>query len=176
MTDRQLISHLNDCRRHLADLRARQDYVALNCAILRLEGAGGTVLYDQPFARTPVGRPFYDRLSVSHGETFAVAFYSIGASIEAKRIPAALTPVETITGELYPLMRVLPKLLRERLRLPEGDNWWRIVFHFAWHFPRPFLKATRCRLLAKDGVSAGVSDETFVQLLGMGGEPTCCQA
>ena len=169
MTDQQLISHLNDCRRHLADLRARQNYVALTCAMLRLEGNGGTILYDQPFARTPVGRPFHDRLSISHGETFAIAFFAIEASIEAERIPVALSPVETITGELHPLLRVLPKLVRERLQLPESDNWWRIVFHIAWHFPRPFLNATRRRLLAKDGAPAGVSDETFVQTYGVGG-------
>jgi hypothetical protein len=57
------------------------------------------------------------------------------------------------------------------LQLPEGESWWRIVFHLAWHFPRPFLKATRYRLLSKDGAPAGICDETFVQLRGMGGPP-----
>jgi nucleoside phosphorylase len=164
----QLISHLVECHHRLADLRARHDYIAITCALLRLEGAGGTVLYGQPFDRILTNRPFLDRLSVSHGEAFDVAFFPLADSIEVERIPAALAPVESITGEIHPLLRQLPKTVRERLQLPDSDNWWRIVFHLAWHFPRPFLKATRRRLLSKDGAHAGISDETCVQLHGMG--------
>ncbi len=165
----QLASHLVECQRRLADFRTRHDYIAVRCALLRLEGAGGTVLYDHPFARILTNRAFFDRLSVSHGETFNIAFFPLVDSIEAERIPAALASVETITGEIHPLLGELPKPVRERLRLPDSDNWWRSVFHLAWHFPRPFLKATRRRLLSKDGAPAGISDETFVQLHGMGG-------
>jgi hypothetical protein len=170
MSVSQLASHLQECRRRLSDLHARLDYVALTCAILRLEGAGGTVLYDQPFSRILAGRAFHDRLTISHGETFAIAFYPVTDGTQADRIPAALAPVEAITGEVHPLLTELPKPVRERLQLPDGDSWWRIVFHLAWHFPRPFLKATRRRLLSKDGAPAGISDETFVQLHGMGGK------
>jgi hypothetical protein len=137
--------------------------------MLRLEGAGGMVLYDQPFARILAGQPFHDRLTVSRGETFAIAFCPVADGTETDRIPAALARVEAIAGEILPLLAGLPKPVRERLQLPDSDSWWRIVFHLAWHFPRSFLKATRRRLLATDGVPAGVSDETFVQLHGMGG-------
>lgn len=126
-------------------------------------------MHEQPFTKTPIGRPFYDRLSVSHGETYAIAFFAFATKIEAGRIPAALAPVEAVTGEILPLLPRLPKLVRESLQLPDSENWWRIVFHIAWHFPRPFLKATRRRLLAKDDTPAGISDETFVQMFGMGG-------
>src|SRR5262249_19613005 len=84
-------------------------------------------------------------------------------------IRAALASVEAITSEIRPLLRELPRPIRERLQLPTSENWWRVVFHLAWHFPRPFLRATRLRLLAKDGAPYGRSDETFVQLHGTGG-------
>ena len=169
MTNQKVISHFSDCRRHLADLRGRQGYSALACAMLRLEGAGGTVLYDQPFARILAGRPFHHCLTISHGETFAIAFYPVADGTQADRIPAALALVEAITSEVHPLLLEVPRPVRELLQLPNGDSWWRIVFHLAWHFPRPFLKATRRRLLSKGGAPAGISDETFVQLHGMGG-------
>ncbi len=169
MTNQEIISHFSDCRRHLVDLRGRQDYSPLTCAILRLEGAGGIVLYDQPFARILGGRPFHDCLTINHGETFAIAFYSVADGTQADRIPVALATVEAITREVHPLLLELRKPVRELLQLPDGDSWWRIVFHLAWHFPRPFLKATRRRLLSKDGAPAGISDETFVHLYGMAG-------
>jgi hypothetical protein len=169
MSVQQLPSHLGECRRRLADLRGRQDYLALSCAILRVEGAGGTVLHDRPFARVLNERPFHDYLAISHGETFAVAFYPVAAGIQVDRIPAALAAVEAITGEIQPLLRELPRPIRDTLKLPESDNWWREVFHLAWHFPRPFLRATRRRWLAKNGAPSGVSDETFVQMYGTGG-------
>jgi hypothetical protein len=163
------VSHLQECRRHLVDLRARRDYVALTCVILRLEGAGGSGLFDRPFTRVLADTPFLDRLTAGPGDTFALAFYPVATGIQADRIPAALAPVEAITREVYPLLAALPQPVRERLRLPEGDSWWRVTFHLAWHFPRPFLKAARRRLLAQGGVPAGVSDETFIQLHGLGG-------
>jgi hypothetical protein len=169
MSVSQLVSHLLECRRRLSDLRARQDYIALTCALLRLEAADGTVLYQQPFARFLARRPFHDRLTISHGETFALAFCPVADGTQADRIPAALAPAEAITGEIHPLLEELPKPCRESLQLPDSDNWWRIVFHLAWHFPRPFLRATRRRLLSKDGVPVAFSDEIFVQLHGTGG-------
>jgi hypothetical protein len=169
MSVSQLVSHLQECSRRLSDVHARLDYVALTCAMLRLEGAGGTVLYDQPFSRILAGRPFHDRLTISHGETFAIAFYPVPGGTQADRIPAALAPVEAITGEVHPLLPKLPKPVRECLQLPDSDSWWRIVFHLAWHFPRPFLKAARRRLLSMEGAPHGNSEETLVLLHGMGG-------
>jgi hypothetical protein len=170
MSVQQLISHLGDCRRRLAGLRGRQDYAALTCAMLRLEGAGGAVLCDQPFSRILNGRPFHDCLTASHGETFAVAFYPVAVDIQANPIPAALAPVDAITRKVPPLLRELPKPVREDLQLPDSDNWWRIVFHLGWHFPRPFLKPVRYRLLAREGTRSDIIDETSVQLYGIGGQ------
>ena len=166
----QLVSHLQECRRRLSDHSARSNYVALTCAILRLEGAGGMVLYDQPFSRILAGRAFYDLQTVSNGETFAIAFYPLADGIPADRLPVAVASVDAITGEICRLLRELPEPVRENLRLPNSENWWRIVFHFAWHFPRPFLNATRRRWMARNGTPAGVGDETFIQLHGMGGQ------
>jgi predicted acylesterase/phospholipase RssA len=169
MSVQQLISDLRECRSQLHELRNRHDYFALSCALLRLEGAGGTVLYDHPFARVLNDRPFHHLITASQGETFGLAIYPLAAPIESERIPVALAPVEAIIGEIHPLLKELPKRLREHLRLPDSDSWWRIVFHVGWHFPRVFLRPVRCRLLAKDGVFHGLSDETFVQLYGTGG-------
>src|SRR5262245_4733853 len=105
MSVQQLLSHLGECRRRLSDLRVRQDYLPLSCAILRLEGAGGTVLYQHPFSRILNGRPSHDRLKISHGETFSVAFYPLVEGFKADRLPAALASVELMTGELHPLLR-----------------------------------------------------------------------
>jgi nucleoside phosphorylase len=165
----QLVSYLVEIQHRLADLRTRHDYTAVTCALLRPEGPGGTVLYDRPFERILAHRVFLDRLSASQAETFDLAFFPLTDSIDRERIAAALAYVERITDEIHPLLRQLPKPVREHLQLPESDNWWRIIFHLAWHFPRPFLNATRRRLLSKDGLAAGISDETFVQMHGMGG-------
>jgi hypothetical protein len=166
MSVQQLIPHLGECRRRLSDLRGRHDYVGLTCAMLRLEGAGGTILYERPFSRILHDRPFHDYRSVSHGESFGVAFYTVAVGAQAEQIPAMLAPVEAITGEIYPLLRELPRPVGERLKLPASNNWWRVVFHLGWHFPGPFLRPTRWRLLAKDGAPYGRIDETFVQLHG----------
>ena len=106
----------------------------------------------------------------SNGEVFAIAFVSLGGDIDRNRITAALTTVEAITSEICPILRTLPKSVHEYLQLRDKSHWWRIVFHIAWHFPRPFLKATRCRLMSRNGVLGGISDETIVQLYGMHGQ------
>jgi hypothetical protein len=165
----QLISDLDECRRRLAELRGRQDYVALTCAILRLEGPGGTVLYDQPFARILGGRPFCEDMSVSYGDTFAFAFYPKEPGVAVSQIRSTVARVDAITRELHPLIARLPRHVEEHLRVPECGNWWRILFHLGWHFSRVFLRPIRRRLLARDGALYGPSDETFVQINGMGG-------
>jgi nucleoside phosphorylase len=170
MSVQQLMSHLGECRRRLSEFRSRQDYLALSCAILRMEGSGGTILYEHPFARVFGDRPFHDRLDLGQSENpFALAFYPCAEGVHTNRIRPALNAVEAITGEIHPLLRALPKPIHERLQLPTSDNWWREVFHLAWHFPRPFLRATRWRLLANGGAPSGRSDETFAQMHGTGG-------
>jgi hypothetical protein len=168
MSAEKLLSHLGECRRRLSELRGRQDYLALSCAILRLEGGGGTVLYDQPFSRIWAGRAYRDTLSISHGETFALGFYPVSPGLQASRIPAALAPVEALTREVVALLPRLPRSAREYLRLPDSDNWWRTVFHLAWHFPRPFLRTGRCHLLAREGAFHSLCEETVIQMYGVG--------
>jgi hypothetical protein len=166
----QLISHLRECGRQLSNLQARQDHVALSCSILRLEGEGGRVLHNLPFARVLGDRPYYPRLTIGLGDSpFALAFYSSSDKIQPDRIRVALSAVEAITTEICQLLEELPRPIRECLQLPPGDDWWRILFHLAWHLPRPFLRATRWRLLAHDGAPAGRSDERSVQLHGTDG-------
>src|SRR5262245_27916326 len=165
----QLISHLGECRRRLSGLPGRLGYLSLSCAILRLEGPGGALPDGSHFARILNGRPFQGRVTASPRETFAIAFYPVAGGIRADQIDAALAPVEAITGEIHPLLGELPRSALARLQLPTSDDWWRVVFHLAWHFPRPFFRATRCRLLARDGAPYRECEETFVQLHGTGG-------
>ena len=162
--------HLTECRQRLAELRARSDYAPLSCSILRLEGVGATVLFDQAFDRIVTGRSYLEHSAASNGEVFAIAFVALAGEIDRDRITAALTPVEAITNEICPILRTLPKPVHKYLQLGDNSHWWRVVFHIAWHFPRPFLKATRCRLMSRNGVRGGMSDETFVQLYGMPGQ------
>jgi hypothetical protein len=170
MSAQQLISHLGECRRRLSELRGRLDYLALSCAMLRPEVAGATIPDSQHFVRILSGRPYYNILTVGREDTFRIAFSPVASgNITADRIRAALAPVEAITGEILPLLHKLPRGVRERLCLPSNEKWWRATFHLAWHFRRPFLRATRCRLLAKDGVPHGCMEETFTQLYGTGG-------
>jgi hypothetical protein len=170
MSVQQLVSHFGECRRRLSELHGRHDYVALSCTILRVEGTAGIALCDRPFLRIFGSRPFYDNgATLSWGENFALAFYPLGSDVDARQIPAALSRVNAITGEILPLLGRIPDAVRERLQLPESDNWWRIAFHLAWHFPRPFLGATRQRLLATDGAINSFADETFVQMHGTAG-------
>jgi hypothetical protein len=138
--------------------------------MLRVEGAGGMVLCGQPFDRIMYDRPFHQLgPTFSHGENFVLAFFSRATETDEDRVASALATVSVITAEIIPLLGVLPKPVRERLHLPDSDNWWRILFHLGWHFPRPFLRLNRCRMLAKDGKVQAIRDETFVQLYGTGG-------
>jgi hypothetical protein len=170
MSVQQLISHLGQCGRLLAELRGRQDYLPLSCAILRAEGAPGMVLCNQPFTRILTDRPFYSEgASLAWGEYYTIAYYPISTEIPEDRIPPALARINAVAGEIMPLLGRLPKPVRDYLHLPEHADWWRVAFHLAWHFPRPFLGATRRRLLAKDDVPYFNADETFVQLHDTGG-------
>ncbi len=137
--------------------------------MLRLEGPGAEVLYQLPFASALGKRPFHPELIVSHSESFAVAFYPVAEGIQGDRIPAALAPVQAITAETHRLLSELPKTVRELLGLPSSDNWWRVVFHLAWHFSYPFLGARRYRLLAENGVPRGRIEDTFAQMYGTAG-------
>jgi hypothetical protein len=141
----------------------------LTCAILRLEGPGGKVLYNNPFSSILHGRRFDHYTHVSYGETFAIAFYPVADDVQANRIAGAVSAVKAITRKVVQLLRGLPKAVQESLRLPDCDDWWRIAFHLGWHLPRPFLSPLRYRLLTRDGTFWGMTDEVIVQLHGTGG-------
>src|SRR5260370_13600278 len=169
MRVRELIADLREFRRPLSDLRNRQDTPALSCAILRTEGKVEAIQYNCPFAPVLGDRPIHNYLTFSAGDSFALAFYAVTADIPRDRIAIALASIETITRELHPLLGDLSRPVCEKLILPDGDNWWRIVFHLGWHFPRIFLRPVRCRLLAREGSLYEILNETFVQLHGSGG-------
>jgi hypothetical protein len=138
--------------------------------MLRAERAAGIALCNQPFHRITNGRPFQVRgPSLGYGDNFVIAFYPLVGNIQPDQIQAALASVEAITGEILPLLQQLPKTIRDRLHMPDSEGWWRIAFHLAWHFPRPFLQASRLRLLVKDGELCCRCDETMVQLHGTRG-------
>jgi hypothetical protein len=132
-----------------------------------MEGKGGTILYDLPFARILGNRPVWPSMTVDREDNpFATAFYHASDAVPLADIELALQSVEAVTKEVQRLMSQLPRSAQDRLVVPRGDSWWRTVFHLAWHFPRPFLQASRKRLLTRDGQSYGQVDETFVQLYG----------
>jgi hypothetical protein len=172
MSVQRLISYLGQCQRRLSELRTAPDDLPLQCTLLRMEAAGGTVLYDLPFDRILGKRPRWQWVPAGVGYSpYAVAFSPMtDTEVDTRCVEAAVRRVERVTNEAQRLMTELPDGVQERLALPaQENNWWRTVFHLAWHFPRqPFLRATRCRLLTTDGSGFGVSDETFVQLFGTG--------
>src|SRR5262245_60676924 len=173
MSVQQLISRLGECRRHLSELRGRPDYLPLHCSILRGEGPGWhSVLYGPtcPFVRILDARPYARQENIEHGDIFYLAFYAHPNSAELDRVNAALSTVESLTMEALRLLSALPRPARDRLCLPESGHWWRTVFHLAWHFSRPFLRARRCRLLTKDAQSYSCNEETFLQQFGTGGQ------
>ena len=175
----QLNSYFEDCRRRLVELRSRSDYLPLYVSILMVEGAGSS-FYDSPdpFAPILAGRPYWFSQSFSQQEQFAIAFYADDPSLTEERKTAAFRTVEKTTDEPRRLLASLPDSIKaERLALPDFvrshsaiptcSNWWRAVFHLAWHFPRPFLTACRERILK--GQFGGRHEETFVQINGTGG-------
>jgi hypothetical protein len=169
MSVQQLISHLGECRRRLSEVRGRTDYLPLCCAILLAEGEGGRVLDSDPFAVVLRWRLYMTQVAFGNQEgSFRVAFFPSRNDPTTDQFNAALAAVESLTSEAQRLLSGLPRAVRESLVLPRGDNWWRTVFHLAWHFPRPFLRASRQRLLTEDGTSFSRVDETFVQMHGVG--------
>jgi hypothetical protein len=81
-------------------------------------------------------------------------------------IDRRLPELDRIAAEVVPLIRQLPPAAAEYLSIPDSSNWWRILFHLAWHFPRTFLKSIRQRVLT-DGKQDAMVDETACQLDGM---------
>jgi hypothetical protein len=176
LTVEQLISYFVACRQQLADLRKSSTYRPLFVSIFRAEG-GGNTLFEvlDPFARAFPNLVHWSTNSFSNGEQFAIAFYTDDASLTENQIAAAVRIVERITDEARRLLASLPKSIQTgRLAIPDFvhshsvepycSNWWRTLFHLAWHFPRPFLTASRERLLT--GRFGGRCEETFIQING----------
>jgi hypothetical protein len=164
-----LARQLEECRGRLVGLRARIDHMPITAAILRQERKRGKLQGVDPFYSVFPDRPYLEYKSVGHGETYSVAFYALHQTSEINLIRSTLTYIEAITCELVSLLGELPTTAREYLRLPEGQDWWRIVFHLGWHFPRAFLRPARCRLLKGNGRHQEIFDETFAQLYGTAG-------
>jgi len=166
-TSKTLFESLNECRRRLGDLRNRADVPALSVAMFRLEAPGTIPFHGQAFSRVLAGKPYEVQPYIGLGESFSLGFYPLADDLPTERILSALNAVERITGELIPLLRELPRSALALLRLPQTENWWRIVFHLGWHLPRAFLRPTRRRLLGHDAVASGIREEVVIQLHGM---------
>jgi hypothetical protein len=197
MSRPQLISHFEECRDRLATVRDRADFLPLHAAILRVEGACGDSFFDsgRSFAFVLSDRAYWYTSSISNDESYSIAFHydSQHEALRQKDVvqdsttaPSAADPsaiavlrsVEQITDEVRRLITELPASIREgQLALPDFvrprsanpycTNWWRTVFHLAWHFRRPFLTANRERVFK--GPFGGRKTETFVQINGTGG-------
>jgi hypothetical protein len=170
MSDKQLISHLGECRRRLSELRARPDYVPIFCAMFRTEGSGMAIHAEDLFGPVLGRHPRQERRHFSNDENpYAVAFFLDGNG-ESEPIEPAIRAVEAITNVALRLLSSLPNPVRERLVLPRGACWWRVGFHLAWHFRQPFLHAVRERLLTADGTKFLRAEDVFVQMHGAAGQ------
>jgi hypothetical protein len=126
-------------------------------------------LLGDPFSRLLAGQCYWLSYSCGQGGYYALAFYPETGRGTTEQHNAAQRAVEALTQAAQGLLRELPRQARDRLVLPPAENWWRTVFHLAWHFPQPFLKAYRQRLLTEDGAHCARVEETFMQLHGYGG-------
>jgi hypothetical protein len=140
--------------------------------MLRMEGEGGKVLYEMPFRRILGTTVHHSHMFASQGDSpIALAYFSKGENVTEDQITRSLAQVESISSEAHWILRRLPKHIAEHLVLPTTSTWWRVLFHLAWHFPRPFLKATRWRLLMIEESGWGKFDETVVELNGTSAGP-----
>lgn len=173
MSDAQLLAGFEACARRLAEERNRHDYVPLHVAICHPEGPGASILQEDGLFVPLLNHADYTpRVTVSTypPDAFAVAFYISRdcGFIPTERVNGLIRRVEGVVGEIQNLCRQLPTRVREALRLPEGRDWWRTMYHLAWHFDRPFLASHRVRLLAWQGEGAMHTDETCIQQYGIG--------
>jgi hypothetical protein len=93
-------------------------------------------------------------------------YYAPGCSVKFTELEARLQALEQLTKEARQLLAQLPRSVAEALALPQVGDWWRNLFHLAWHFERPFLHARRVRLLSEDGGPPGRIEEACVQMWG----------
>jgi hypothetical protein len=156
--NKELIAHLEECRNRLSDLRTRINPPTICCSLLRMEGDGGTCLYDDPFRPILSPRPYLPIITASNEENpFGIAFHAEPGTI-LDQLQDVVRTAEGITVEGLRLVTELPTPVRKRLVLPNTRSWWRCVFHLAWHFPRPFLRAARERLLVEGSHFSRIDD------------------
>jgi len=169
MSAEQLISHFKECRERFAEMLNDRAYLPLHCAILRAEGQVEKEFAGYDFARILGQFPHWSSnfcFNPTDG-TFALAFYLDSGKETPERIKKAVDAVDSVANEAMRLLFRLPPEVQERLGLDKSESWWCAVFHLAWHFrDRPFLKASRRRLLTKDGRSFEACLETRVQRYG----------
>jgi hypothetical protein len=172
MSDAQLVAGFEACVRRLVEERNRPDYIQLHVAICIPEGPGGDILQDGLFVPLLGHADYTPRVtfSTSPPDCHAVAYYTPPdrGFIPTDRVNALIRQAEAIAEELQNLCRRLPARVRQALCLPETREWWRTLYHLAWHFDRPFLTSYRERLLT-DGRTARRDDETIIQMHGCGG-------
>jgi hypothetical protein len=173
MSDVQISSGFETCVRRLVEERTRPDYVPLYVTLARPEGAGGGLHRDDVFGPILGHCDYVPRSTFSTfpADVFAVAFHTPreGGFIRSERVNTLIRQTDVITDELQTLCVRLPERVRRSLCLPEICDWWRTLFHLAWHFDRPFLNSTRDRFLVSDGEPVSRVDETCIQQSGCWG-------
>ena len=174
MSDAQLQQGFEACVRRLVEERTRPDSGPLHVAICRPEGRGGSIFHPDLFSPLLGHNDYVPRVtcSTTPPDAYAVAYYTPRdrGFLRDERVNTLVRQAESIAEELQHLCGQLPARVMDAARLPESRDWWRTLFHLAWHFDRPFLNSNRARLLTSDGRTAMRVDETFVQQNGLGGQ------
>lgn len=141
-----LLRDFEECVRQLAEHRRHASCLPLHAAIARVEGEGGTI-FNEPFRESLCGQDFWPQFVVCVADSpYALGFYASGKDAYGRGLDAERR-LASIVDEAARLLLQLPEVVVRRLALADRSNWYRAVFHLAWHFRRPFLSAARHRLL-----------------------------
>ncbi|QEL19850.1 hypothetical protein [Limnoglobus roseus] len=173
MSDDDVRTRFEACNRRLGEERRRPEYIPLHAAICRPEGPGGSILHDDLFGAY-LGTSDYTQQfvsSVASSVTYAVAHYFLPdrGFVPSEHVNTLIQQVDGIAKELHRACAALPERIRLALRLPEVPDWWGTLFHLAWHFDRPFLRAARCRLMTQDDTHVVRVGESIMQEIGHSG-------
>jgi hypothetical protein len=170
MSFSQLVVGFETCIRRIIEERTRPSYIPLHVAICRPEGAGGSIFVEDLFGPLLGHSNYTPRSTVSTwpADCYALAFHTPRDSgfVPTDRVNGLISQAQGLATELQVLCARLPLPVRQVLCLPEINDWWRTVFHLAWHFDRPFLSSSRIRLLTSDNELIIRTDETIIQQYG----------
>ncbi len=175
MTPERLVSYLSDCKQRIADCRRSSDFLPIHCAIASVEGPGASFLCSDFFKQrlTPLAHISNWTISAQAGGLMEIGFFvrpRVKGDMEL--IQTRVDSLSRILGELDGLVRELPAPIVEKLALPVQANWWRKLFHLAWHFDRPFLHCSRTRMLQSSRSEKVVAPipELLIQMAGLRGQ------